>query len=334
MTERTDGPHDPPSGPGVRGAPDPDPRPSPVLPVVLTLPGGRTLQIRLVTPTDAPALERLYDELSSRDRYRRFFSGSRPSNDVIEGWTRASEHGGMRIVTVDEKGAIVADAGYALLSDGDAEFDITVAQPFRGWLGPYLLDLLLDLAAGQGIPNLEAEVLIDNRCMLEMLRRRGFAVIDHDDHSTLRVVIGATASAPSWPPGRHRPRVLVETRRGRWRGEAAARAAGLDVIVCRGPDEGTRRHCPALEGRGCPLAEAADAIVMALPDETDLALHEVSEAHRSLHRKPVLFADPAGDQDHAQPPAEYRVLPEDDTAVRVIMEALGLDTSLPKRKPG
>ena len=42
---------------------------------------------------------------------------------------------------------LVAEAGYALLPDGNGEFALTVAAGWRGWLGPYLLDAIVTAAA-------------------------------------------------------------------------------------------------------------------------------------------------------------------------------------------
>ena len=56
---------------------------------------------------------------------------------------------------------IVGEADYFLLDNG--ELVITVAADWRGWLGPYLLDVLIEAAAARGVPNLEAEFLVERR---------------------------------------------------------------------------------------------------------------------------------------------------------------------------
>jgi GNAT superfamily N-acetyltransferase len=48
--------------------------------------------------------------------------------------------------------ALVAEAGYAILPDGDGEFALTVAPGCRGWrLGRYLLDAIVAAAAARGV---------------------------------------------------------------------------------------------------------------------------------------------------------------------------------------
>ena len=75
--------------------------------------------------------------------------------------------GGEWISSVDMEAAIIAMpqvaglAGYALLANGNGELGITTAAAWRGWLGPYLLDLLVEVAHAEGVPNIEADVRLD-----------------------------------------------------------------------------------------------------------------------------------------------------------------------------
>ena len=47
------------------------------------------------------------------------------------------------IVTADaDPPRIVAEAEFVLLPNGNGELSMVVAAPFRGWLAPYLLDVL------------------------------------------------------------------------------------------------------------------------------------------------------------------------------------------------
>ena len=47
------------------------------------------------------------------------------------------------VVDGDDR-TLVGEAGYTLLSDGDGELAITVDPEWRGWLGSWLLDALVD----------------------------------------------------------------------------------------------------------------------------------------------------------------------------------------------
>jgi L-amino acid N-acyltransferase YncA len=256
-------------------------------PRTLALPGGRELVVRALRSRDSPALEGLYRGLAAEDRYRRFFSGAMPPRPWVERIASVADQGGFGLIVLERRpcdgteGTAVAEASYSLLPNGDGDLAITVAGERRGWLGAYLLDALIAVAASQGVPNLEAEVLTANRSMLALARSRGYATMGHADWTTVRLVIGVQGPEPRWPGPHDRPRVLVEAPGGRWGSEEAARRAGLQVLVCPGPPS-RRRACPALEGRPCPLAAEADAVVVS-PPPSGGAWRDLPAAHRSVH---------------------------------------------------
>ncbi len=233
--------------------------------------GGRTIEIRPVRPSDDVALTELYDTLGPDDRHRRFFSVYHPDPSFFTAMATEAERGGGRLVAVlhasHSEPRIVGEAGYTMLPNGDGELAMVVDPAWRGWLGPYLLDALMDLAAAEGVPNLEADVLTTNTPMLALLRSRGTAVIDHEDWTVVRLMIGTRGERPEWPkvtPVADAPRLLVEGAGGRWPDTSAARAAGVQVLACPGPRAG-RRGCPVLEGRPCSLAAEADVILVCRP---------------------------------------------------------------------
>jgi RimJ/RimL family protein N-acetyltransferase len=228
---------------------------------------GRTLTVREMTEADLPQVEHLYRSLSPEDLHRRFFSGARPPDSFLERWfTRTRDEGcGLVAVVADEEGEhVVADAGYVVQPNGSGELAITVDPAWRGWLGHFVLDALVEAARERGVITLEADVLLENRDMLALLDARGYATVDHPDWNTVRVVIGTSGRVPSFPGPHDRPRILVEVPGGRWHAEEAATAAGYQVLSCPGPRPGPGGHCPLLEGKRCALADQADAIVVSL----------------------------------------------------------------------
>lgn len=227
------------------------------------LPDGRSLVVREAAVRDLDGLRALYDGLDDDARYRRFFSMFRPGDRFYDRLLGASARGGACLVATvgTDDDVVVGEASYEPLPDGDAELAITVDRAWRGWLGPYLLDALLEHAGTHGVPNLEADVLVTNRPMLALLRRRRCATMPRTEWTVLRAVVGAAQDVPGWPPVRRRPRILLEGGGGRWPAEGEAEAAGLEVLACEGPGECAQR-CPVLRGERCPLVEGADAIVM------------------------------------------------------------------------
>lgn len=256
------------------------------------LPDGREVTVRFAEKSDIDGIEAMYDEMSDEDRYLRFFTPHRPDRSLFEREVAANENGGAALVAeVNEDGTteIIGDVWYSMLPDGDGEFAIAVAEPWRGWLGAYLLDTLLDLAAERGVSNLQAEILLGNRPMLSIVRRRG-SVLMADDGPSVRVVVGSGGRPASWPPRRDRPRVLVEGCRGTRSIEVANRA-GLDVIQCPGPGD---HSCPYIDEGTCPLVEGADAIVISLPSN-DEGTRSLLRAHRELRPDIPVFIDGATD---------------------------------------
>lgn len=279
------------------------------------LPSGGLLTVRPMIPADVDSLVALYDGLSDDDRYSRFFSSYRPPRSFFQRLASVVERGGYGVVaTVGPDGhaagasgdtaPVVGEASYELLPNGDGELGIVVATDHRGWLGPYLLDALVDAARSRGVPNLEADVLVTNRRMLGLLRARGYATMGSDDWTTLRLVVGTAGRVPTWPadPQTHqpgRPRVLVETPGGRWQAGAEAQATGLQVIACSGA-RGARPRCPVLAGQPCPLAAGADAIVVSsAPD--DERWRAVADAHAELHPGVPVCVEPRANHRAGEP---------------------------------
>lgn len=246
---------------------------------VTDLPSGGRLLVRDVTPADVPQLRELFASLSEEDRYRRFFSCFHPDDPFFGRLVTVGERGGAALVaevTADGASRIVAEAEFSLLPNGNGELSIVVASPFRGWLAPFLLDVLVEVAAGRGVPNLEADVLVQNAPMLAVLRRRGMALVPRDDWSIVRACIGTTGPGPTWPPRSSGHRVLVEVPGGRWTDTPGDE--GLVVLACSGPSPSCR--CPLLEGGRCRLVEGADEVVV-VPRAGDEAWSTLLAVHRS-----------------------------------------------------
>ena len=264
-TERTS-----PSRPGTRTA---------------SLPAGRTLVVRPVIHDDVDGLAALYAGLDDDARYRRFFSIYRPDRDFFERMTTIEERGGAGLVAAviedpDREACIVGEASYELLPDGNGELAITVDRSWRGWLGPYLLDALLEAAAAAGIENLEADVLTTNRPMLALIRSRGHVLLPTGDWTFVRALFGTATDMPTWGARPRRLKVLIEGTSGQWHAAEVAEHAGLDVLECPGP--GRNDRCPALAGEACPLVAGADVVVLAHPLD-DPAWDALRAAHPEVH---------------------------------------------------
>jgi RimJ/RimL family protein N-acetyltransferase len=257
---------------------------------------GQTLTVREAVDDDVALIGQLYRDLSIEDRHRRFFSVVKVTDGFVRRWLDRCRDGGCDLVAVvdDRSGAkrLVAEAGYVRLPDGNGELAITVARDRRGWLGPFLLDLLIDEAAARGIANLEADVLTENTGMMALARKRRYVTDGDPDFSVVHLVIGTTPDGPEWGAPRGR-RLLVERPGGRWAMRRDAVRAGFTVMACG--YQGDR--CPALRGDPCPLAGQADVIVVAFP-RGDARGEALVEAHEQLHGSvPVVVEVPSRELD-------------------------------------
>lgn len=300
---------------------------------VIELADGARMEVRPTTAADAEHILALYETLSVGDRHRRFFGAFRPHLDWCRTWADVASNGGFGVIAIVHRdGApdeVAAEAGYAMRDDGDGDLAVTVAPEWRGWLGPYLLDVLVRHAAATGLANLQAEVLLENGPMLSLLSRRGPVALAHDS-GVVRVSIGTTGPVPTWPPADVRPRVLVEVAGRRWAGERAAEAAGLATAMCAGPSVRGDHGCPVLSGGRCPLADEADAIIVLL-DPDDERTARLVRAHREQSPgTPVLVHHHSPAPDEGDSPGCIEVERDGAAAVAQVLSLIG---PRPESKP-
>jgi len=278
---------------------------------------GRRLVVRHAGEQDIADVQALYGRLSSNDLDLRFFQPHTPQERITAAWLTLGERNGVALVIEvaehDGSKLLIAEAGYCLLDDGDGELAITVDPEWRGWLGPWLLDILVEQAQINQVPNLQADVQIRNRQMRALLEHRGYAAVDHPDWHEIRLVISTSGHTPGWPPNTERPHLLAVAPGARWAGEAQAQEAGFEVRTCAGPGAaGT--NCPLLAGESCPLLDGADAVVFDMAPE----IPANSDVAEGVQQKtvPVAYTRAAG--------AGFRGAPCERSAAALaqIMEAL------------
>jgi acetate---CoA ligase (ADP-forming) len=131
---------------------------------------GSLVTVRPATAADEPALRSFLAGLCLEARRLRFFSGG---TDIPSAARLAAETGAGRfgLVAHDETGALVAHALYIRLDPRRAEVAVEVADHLhdRG-LGTILIERLAAVAERHGIGRFLAEVLPENRPMLDVFR--------------------------------------------------------------------------------------------------------------------------------------------------------------------
>ena len=131
---------------------------------------GERVTVRESGPADERAIGDLLSGLSMEARTRRFFSGG---VDVprLTSAIAVSTPDRIGLVALDASGEVVGHAICIELGRGRAEVALEVADRLHGeGLGTILVERLAEFAERRGISTLIAQVLPDNRAMLDVLR--------------------------------------------------------------------------------------------------------------------------------------------------------------------
>ncbi|MDY6854506.1 MAG: bifunctional acetate--CoA ligase family protein/GNAT family N-acetyltransferase [Thermodesulfobacteriota bacterium] len=163
--------------------------------------GGVDIFIRPIRPEDAPLLVELFDSLSPRTIYYRFFSPMKSiSHDMLVRFTQIDYDRDMAIVAIaientqrDEKMLGVA----RLIGNIDgltAEFAVVITDPLQGkGIGTALIERLIVIAKERGIRTLTGLVLKENRNMIALGKKLGFIVKRAEDFSQCELNIDLTS---------------------------------------------------------------------------------------------------------------------------------------------
>ncbi len=153
---------------------------------------GRPVRIRPVRPEDAPAFVDAFARLSQQSVRMRFFA---PLKELSPAWlarlTQIDYDREMALVAVlpPEQGGLVGVARLVADPDGErAEYAVIVRDDVaRRGLGEALMRRLVAYARARGIGSLEGRVLGENRPMLALAAKLGFACVpDPDDAGVVR----------------------------------------------------------------------------------------------------------------------------------------------------
>ena len=152
---------------------------------------GSTLNLRPVRPDDTRALTDFYGRLSPDSLYFRFFSMRHVDAITAERFCRVDYENEFALVG-DAGGRIVAIAHYFRLprhpDRAEAAFAVEDALQGQG-IGTRLLERLAEIAREHGIGTFEADVLQDNRRMLDVFRSCGFPIQERRYEGSVEKVV-------------------------------------------------------------------------------------------------------------------------------------------------
>jgi RimJ/RimL family protein N-acetyltransferase len=157
---------------------------------------GTPVHLRAIRPDDKERLRIAFERLSPRSVYRRFFH---PVTALTPAMLRQlteldfRNHVGLVLSVEDEAGErLIAVARFVRVAcrRDRAEFAITVADDYQNrGAATLLLQQLVRIARGGGVRELVAEVLEDNREMLELIRRSKLPCRQTSEDGVCRVVV-------------------------------------------------------------------------------------------------------------------------------------------------
>jgi len=163
---------------------------------------GRSLLIRAIRPDDKQRLLDGFHRLTGESVYCRFFSGKQElSEKELRYFTEIDfEHHVAIVATImsEDKEEIIAVGRYIeTRSKGPeraAELAFTVADEYQNLgIGTLLFNQVLAVAQNNGISQLEADVLLENKAMLVIFKHCGFKLKTTKKNSMVHIEFIVTA---------------------------------------------------------------------------------------------------------------------------------------------
>jgi MFS family permease len=168
---------------------------------------GRAVTIRAIVPADRDGVQALVRGLTAESRRRRFFSSIRELSDaMLQRLTHpdpAREQVLVAEVVAGHRRRIVGLAQLAPDGSGEAcEVAFVVADDIQGQgLGTRMMAALVEAAYAAGFREVVGDVLRDNRAMLALARRAGFAMRSSRDPLLTRIVRSLRDRSGAGGPG-------------------------------------------------------------------------------------------------------------------------------------
>jgi acyl-CoA synthetase (NDP forming)/RimJ/RimL family protein N-acetyltransferase len=162
-------------------------------PADVVLADGRLGVIRRLTPADGPALHALHDEASDDALRMRFFNVSRAAAHAYV--DHVLTHPDTIALVAETDGRLAGLATAEPVGPDTAEIAMLISDGHQGQgLGTLLLEHLFALVRDQGMRHVEAEVLVENHPMLEVLANAGFELEKHPDRGVVLVNLHTTST--------------------------------------------------------------------------------------------------------------------------------------------
>ena len=152
---------------------------------------GRTAHLRPILPTDAEGLVEFYEQVSEQSKYYRFFAPMPHLSDRdVERFTNVDHHDRVAFV-VTLVGKILAVGRYDVVEPGRAEVAFLVQDQHQGrGMAQILLEHLAQAGRERGVHRFVAEVLPENRRMIQVFREQGYQVTGGWEEGVMHLEFG------------------------------------------------------------------------------------------------------------------------------------------------
>ena len=163
---------------------------------------GKEVILRPIRPEDEPLEGEMFTKLSKESQRFRFFSLIKDiTHEMLIRYTQIDYDREIAIIVETEEDGQKMMAGVVrLVADAyneTAEYAILIADQWQGLgLGNKLTDYILDIARERKIKNVYAEILNDNKIMLEMADKRGFVLKERFEDSVVMELNLVVANQP------------------------------------------------------------------------------------------------------------------------------------------
>jgi acetyltransferase len=148
---------------------------------------GTPIAVRPVRPQDAPALQDLFSHMSQEDRRLRFLVPMHELSHPLAARLSQLDYSREMALVAEGEGMTLGVARYSADQDRlSAEFAVAVRSDWhRRGIGYLLVTRLIEAAQRCGIGELVGLVLHENKPMLDMCRKFGFAIAPEPRDATL-----------------------------------------------------------------------------------------------------------------------------------------------------
>ncbi len=159
---------------------------------------GGLAHLRPIRPRDADGVRRFHAGQSEESIYLRFFAPMEQLSDRDLNRFTNVDHVDRVAMVATVGDAIIGIARYDRIDPVSAEVAFNVADSYHGrGVGSLLLEHLVSIAQEHGISNFVAEVLPENRKMLNVFSDAGYAVTNHYDDGIVFVSFRIEPTAQS-----------------------------------------------------------------------------------------------------------------------------------------